>query len=356
MVRTGLTAGLALLAVGVALGVAGRAQAKSGIAVLDIQGTGVDPNLLPTLTEILTVEVDKVGLYKVIAGRDIQAMLGFEKQKDILGCTDAACLAEIGGALGVDRLLVSQIGKVGNTYVVNIKLINIRLADTEGRAYETIKGEQDLLIETIVKSVAKLLGPGSAAAAAAKAEAAPAVAAKAPAPAPAPAAAPAAAKAPEAAPAKTGEGVEAMMKEEKPAEPAKTEVAAVEPEAVKAPGPEATAKVEAKKGGGIPIVVPIIIGAVGVAGMGVGTVFGVLAKDAETISVNNTTPGSQLKAIEAQNDELIANVMFLAGGVVVGAGAVFLVLSLVMGGDDEATAVAPLVGPDSIGLAVSGRF
>ncbi|HET6346889.1 MAG TPA: hypothetical protein VFH51_18285, partial [Myxococcota bacterium] len=52
--------------------------ANPGVAVLDIQGTGVDEGLLPTLTEILTVEIDALDRYKVVAGRDIQAMLGFE--------------------------------------------------------------------------------------------------------------------------------------------------------------------------------------------------------------------------------------------------------------------------------------
>lgn len=134
------------------------------IAVLDIQGTGVDPALLPTLSEILTVEVDMLGMYRVIGGRDIQAMLGFEQQKEVLGCTDATCLAEIGGALGVERILASHIGKVGDTFVVNIKLINIRIATTEARVYETVNGKQDLLIATVRTSVQKLLGPGSKAA------------------------------------------------------------------------------------------------------------------------------------------------------------------------------------------------
>src|SRR5690606_27319445 len=102
----------------------------------------------------------------VVAGRDIQAMLGFEREKDVLGCTDASCLAEIGGALGVDRILAGHIGMVGETYVVNIKLINIRQATTEARVYETVSGKQDLLINTIRTSVHRLLGPGSAAAAA----------------------------------------------------------------------------------------------------------------------------------------------------------------------------------------------
>ena len=141
-----------------------RAGSENAIAVLDIQGTGVSADLLPTLTEVLTVEIAELGLYRVIAGRDIQSMLGFERQKEVLGCTEAACLAEIGGALGVDRIVASHIGMVGSTYVLNIKLINIRAADTEGRVYETVRGEVDDIIDVMRRSVGKLLGTGSKAA------------------------------------------------------------------------------------------------------------------------------------------------------------------------------------------------
>ena len=152
---------LALVVLFAQTGVA-HAQSKGKLAVLDIQATGVEPELIPTLTEILTVEIDAIGKYKVIAGRDVQSMLGFEKQKDIMGCTDASCLAEIGGALGVERSVAGHIGKVGSTYVINFKLINIRQADTEARVYETVRGESDALIDAVRNAARKLLADSGA--------------------------------------------------------------------------------------------------------------------------------------------------------------------------------------------------
>jgi len=135
------------------------------VAVLDIEGTGEGiTEILPILTEVLTSQIANLGKYEVVSGQDIEAMMGFEKQKDIVGCMDSACLAEIGGALGVDRLISSNIGKVGSTFVVNIKLMNIREAKTEGRHYEMVKGELDQVITAIQKAVNKLLGGGEVAA------------------------------------------------------------------------------------------------------------------------------------------------------------------------------------------------
>lgn len=75
--------------------------------------------------------------------RDLDDRAGLEEKKQAFNCDDVACLAEIGGALGVDRILSSRLGKVGDTYVVNIKRINIAEASTEDRVYETITGKQD---------------------------------------------------------------------------------------------------------------------------------------------------------------------------------------------------------------------
>jgi len=297
--------------------------ADNGVAVLDIQGTGVDPNLLPTLTEVLTVEIDSLGLYKVIAGRDVQAMVGFENQKDLLGCTDAACLAEIGGALGVDRIVASHIGKVGSTFVVNIKLINIRMADTEGRVYETVKGEVDALIDTIRRSVKKLLGHGSTAATTIAPEA------KAPPPTPAATA---------ASPAK---------KPAPPPEPAKVAAASPTKESTPSVGTEV-------EGGGTSLLVPGLLWGAGAAAIGVGAFFGSKAQDHETNANDKFFPGGQIEAQKAESSALIANICFGVGAAAIGGG----LLALLLGGDDapESASLIPVVTPESTGVAVVGGF
>ena len=116
-------------------------RVKTKIAVLELKATGVPTTLGDLLTEILTAEVRKLKKYNVIGKSDIKAMVGFEQEKQMLQCSDdTSCLAEIGGALGVDKIIIGNIGKLGRTFVVNIKLINIKKSQVEGHVYETIKG------------------------------------------------------------------------------------------------------------------------------------------------------------------------------------------------------------------------
>jgi hypothetical protein len=130
------------------------------VAVLDIMTTAIDAKLVNIMTEILAVEVQALGVYdSVIAGRDIATMMGFERQRELVGCDHSECLVELGGALGVDRLVAGHVAKIGETYIVQIKLINITEQKTEARVYQTVKGAADLLIQTIKDSVAKLVPP-----------------------------------------------------------------------------------------------------------------------------------------------------------------------------------------------------
>ncbi len=157
-VRRVLVGLFALLAV-TGVSHAAPAQGKR-IAVPDIKVAGGDASIGRALTEILTTETARVKTLTVISSSDIAAMLGFEKQKELLGCADnVACMAEIGGALGVDYLLVADVGLIGKTYVLNAKLIDTGKIEVLARIYKTIAGEPDALIEAVKACVPDILKP-----------------------------------------------------------------------------------------------------------------------------------------------------------------------------------------------------
>ncbi|MBK7862851.1 MAG: hypothetical protein IPJ65_30435 [Archangiaceae bacterium] len=77
---------------------------------------------------------------KVTGKQEIAAVLGLERQKQLMGCDEdqASCLAELAGALGVDGLLTGSLGKAGDGYLVNLKITSSdgarTLAVVSGRA------------------------------------------------------------------------------------------------------------------------------------------------------------------------------------------------------------------------------
>jgi hypothetical protein len=86
-------------------------------------------------------------------------MLGMERQKELLGCDDISCMAQIGGALGVDALLSVKVGKIGSTYRLSASLIHIAKAEVLVRASTQTSGEADALIGMVEHLVRATLEP-----------------------------------------------------------------------------------------------------------------------------------------------------------------------------------------------------
>lgn len=62
---------------------------------------------------------------KVFSARDLRTLLGLERQKQLLGCAeDNQCMMELTAALGVDGVLVGDLGHFGEEYVLNLKVLS----------------------------------------------------------------------------------------------------------------------------------------------------------------------------------------------------------------------------------------
>ncbi len=127
-------------------------------AVLDVKPLGLTQDVGENLTQVVAVALKHIEGTKVISRSDINSMLQLESQKDELGCADdMSCLAEVGGALGVEKLLVGDAGLLGNSYVVNLRLIDVRTANVDSRVNETFQGVEDQLLPAIRTAVRKLV-------------------------------------------------------------------------------------------------------------------------------------------------------------------------------------------------------
>lgn len=130
------------------------------IAVLDLEATeGVLPAVRRTLDELVLTEAQRSGRLQVLGMSDLRAVLGLERQRQLLGCESGECLTELGGQLGVDRLLAGALGKVGDLYYLNLKLIRTSTATVEGRVSREIRGGEAELVEAVRSGVRELLDP-----------------------------------------------------------------------------------------------------------------------------------------------------------------------------------------------------
>jgi len=128
---------------------AGEPGKLVSIAVTDLKARGVDDAAAGALTTELTNTLSAMNVFRVISGEDIKRLLTLEATRQ--ACTgdgDAACLAEIGGALGVDYLVYGEIARLGDTYNLSLSLLDTAAANAVGRANKKIEQANRLLGET----------------------------------------------------------------------------------------------------------------------------------------------------------------------------------------------------------------
>ncbi len=106
---------------------------KPKIAVMEVRaGQGLDQKQAAALTSIIAADAAHGGM-DVISQADITAMLSFQRQRQMLGCTDEGCLAEIGGALGADWVVSAEAARVGTRDHVSIVVIDPKKAAVAAR-------------------------------------------------------------------------------------------------------------------------------------------------------------------------------------------------------------------------------
>ena len=139
--------------------------APARFAVLPIvPGEGVSDKTAAALTEALAAEVRKRAGAEVITQREINTVLSLERQRVMMGCSTDACMAELGGALGVGHLVNGDIARVGESLLVHFRLVDVgkvRVVAQADRRFR--KGTLDDLLDALPAMAGELF-PGAASA------------------------------------------------------------------------------------------------------------------------------------------------------------------------------------------------
>lgn len=106
---------------------AAPSAASCRAAVLDLKpGEGVTLERARALTEVVTSEVGATLSCAVISRAEIEALMDFEVSRQQGGCDTDSCLAELGEALGVSRLVLGTIQQVDGQTLVSLRLVDMQ--------------------------------------------------------------------------------------------------------------------------------------------------------------------------------------------------------------------------------------
>lgn len=116
---------------------------KPKIAVLDFESIGVEKHLGRGVAEILRVALIDSGEYTVVE----RAMLDkvFEEQKlQQTGSIDEKTAIELGKILGAETVVVGSIVKMGATYTITPRFIDVKTGEAKIAKYLTCEKEDDI--------------------------------------------------------------------------------------------------------------------------------------------------------------------------------------------------------------------
>ena len=96
---------------------------------------------------LVTSQLRQRGDLSVTSQEDIKNLLGFEKQKQMLNCVETSCLAEVGGALGVDQMVTGSLNKIGVSYVLVLRAVDVKHAQVIHDFTRRVQGSPDALLD-----------------------------------------------------------------------------------------------------------------------------------------------------------------------------------------------------------------
>jgi len=126
------------------------------LAAPNLSGLNVDETAASFYSQHLAQQLAGRGV-QVTTAKQIQTLLGFERQKQLMGCSEdsSSCLTELANALGVDGIITGDVGRFDRKYQLNVKVIS----SSDGRelsAYSARVDGEEALLDEIVKAGKKM--------------------------------------------------------------------------------------------------------------------------------------------------------------------------------------------------------
>ncbi|MBN2411958.1 hypothetical protein JXQ31_09725 [candidate division KSB1 bacterium] len=131
------------------------AQNKTRIAVLSFEAKNVNQETAEAVADILSTELFNTNRFDVIERQAINKIL--EEQKlQMTGITDMSQAAEIGKMLNVEKILIGSVSRLGQTYIINTRLVGVETGALELAENTKSQGGEDGLPTAIAQLVSKI--------------------------------------------------------------------------------------------------------------------------------------------------------------------------------------------------------
>lgn len=145
-----------MIAYWIAVTLAASSPQTIKLALPGFSNVNIDDKAGDLYADFFAQRLVEQGNLRVVTKNEVGALLGFDRQKQLLGCAESTCLAELAGAMGVDGVVAGSLGKVGRSYVVNVKVV----AASDARLLVSASGrvaDEEALLDWLAKTAASFV-------------------------------------------------------------------------------------------------------------------------------------------------------------------------------------------------------
>jgi hypothetical protein len=135
-----------------------RGQSLPQIAVVEFEGRGVSKTEAELFTDRFRGELVKTNAFVVLDREQMKSILE-EQAFQQTGCTSTECAVEIGKILNIQKIFTGKIGRVGNTYTIDISYIDIETSRIERSFNRDHEGDIDGILPILKEIIIEILPP-----------------------------------------------------------------------------------------------------------------------------------------------------------------------------------------------------
>ena len=131
---------------------------KLNVAVMTLKsGSGMSAEEADLICDRLRGELFNTGKVNVMEREQMQTILKEQGFQQSGACTDAACMVEVGQMLGVEKLVTGSIGKLGNLFMINLRVIDVKSGQITRVVSRDVKGAIEDVVTNLGSIAAELV-------------------------------------------------------------------------------------------------------------------------------------------------------------------------------------------------------
>lgn len=120
------------------------------IAVMPLVGKGVDDAASQVATDALSDELLKTNKFRVLERSQINSILKEQGFSESGACDGSECAVKMGRLLSIEDIIVGTIGKIGSSYSLSIRIVNVETGEIIGSVRKMQRGEIDQIVSELL--------------------------------------------------------------------------------------------------------------------------------------------------------------------------------------------------------------